>query len=207
MNAVTSFDLDPHFIHADSAIRRKRHRRDTERMRRSAEALMLSHRGVTSIGPHDDVDELAAEMGLERHDFCSFDVRIGTRRACLICVPNRLWHKPRAMETFRELKEIAKIHGFAVVLVSQTYIQRQPRLDNSTLIAGTATFSVSPTDRMAILARLLEQGSASVYELSELVKHSDPISTVLHLVATGCLDLDLNARITPHSLVRLSPEH
>lgn len=204
MNAFTPFS--PVTLPSENIDRLKRHRRQMDQLRRAAEALMLSNRDVHHVGPHDEVAELAAELGLQPHEFCSFDVRVAGRRACLVCVPSRLWHKPEVMEVFHELKVISNLHGYHVILVPESFIRRQPRLDNAFLVAGTADAKVSPTDRMCILAHLIENDSATLYELSGLVRHGDPISCVLHLVTTGALQLDLNSRITPHSLVQLSPD-
>lgn len=206
MNAFTPFH--PNQSNADThlAERRKRDRREMDRLRRSTEALLLSHRGVSFVGEHDEVAEIGIELGLERHDFCALEVRIGKRRAVLVCVPSRLWNNPNDMEVFHELKALSRVHGYDVLLVPQSFIQRQPRLDNAMLVSGTAEAKVSPTDRMNVLGHLIEHGDATLYELAGLVKHSDPISSILHLVTTGALYLDLNARITPHSLVHLSSD-
>ncbi|CAN7372910.1 hypothetical protein [Devosia sp. LjRoot3] len=186
--------------------RRKRYRIDMDRLRRSAEALLLSHRSIHFVGEHDEVSELCIALGLERHDFCALEVRIKSRRAVLICVPGRLWQRSDDMSVFHDVKLVSATHGYQVILVPENFIRRQPRLDNAMLISGTAKVHVSPTDRMSILGHLIEHGDASIYDLAGLVKHGDPISAVLHLVTTGALYLDLNSRITPHSIINLTPE-
>lgn len=205
MNAFTSFQTavdDTRMLE-----QRKRHRRDMDRLRRGAEALILSHRGVSYVGEHDEVAEIGIELGLERHDFCTLEVRIKDRRVVVVCVPSRHWQSKATMETFHELKALSVLHGYTVLLVPQSFIQRQPRFDNAMLVSPTAGVTVSPSDRMSILGHLIEHGDASVYELASLVKHGDPISCVLHLVTTGALHLDLNTRITPHTLIGLSQDH
>lgn len=202
MNAFTPFASDD----THDLERRKRYRVDMDRLRRSAEALLLSHRAINFVGEHDEVSELGIALGLERHDFCALEVHIKDRRAVLVCVPSRLWQRSDEMSVFHDLKLVSATHGYQVLLVPESFVRRQPRNDNALLIAGTANFHVSPTDRMSILGHLIEHGDASIYELAGLVKHSDPISAVLHLVTTGALYLDLNTRITPHSIVHLTPD-
>lgn len=184
--------------------RRRQHRRDMDRIRRNLEALVLSHPAVSGLGGNEEIEGLASDLGLEPHDLAVLDVRIKNRRASILCVPSRLWHHEGAMTLFFELKKAAVEHGHSLVLVPQSFVQRQPRLDNVMMISSTVDFDISPGDRMAVLAHLLEHGTATLAELAGAIGHRDPVSAILHLVVIGALEIDLDTRILPVSTLRVA---
>lgn len=181
-----------------------RHQADHARLRRSAEALIRANRTVLEQGENEVVSDLALELGFERHDFVCFDVRVRTRRATLVCVPSRLWHRQGAMAVFFDLKADASLLGHQVVLVPESFIRRQPRIDTAHVLMGAVDMEVSAGDRMSILEFLLENGGGALSDVASLVRHNDPVGAVLHLVTVGALDIDLNASIAPASEVRIA---
>lgn len=185
----------------------RRHRRlevENDRLRRGAEALVRANRSVSYLGSNEEIAEMARDLGLEDHEHVSIDVRVRGRRASLVCVPSRLWNRPGAMALFFELKGASAALGHRVILVPESFIRRQPRLDNALMISGAADIEICASDRMSILEFLLENGGGTLSDVASLVRHPDPVSAVLHLVTVGALDIDLDAAILPASEVRFA---
>lgn len=149
------------------------------------------------------VEDQAGLLGLGGSDFALINVAIGMRPVALVCVPERHWRDASMMVTFRELKRVAKGFGETVVLLPEGFVMRQPRLENAMLIAETRGAAMTATDRMSILGRLLEDGSATLSELASGIRHPDPVSAVLSLVTSGLLDMNLNAAILPTSVITM----
>jgi hypothetical protein len=147
---------------------------------------------------------LARDLGFDGHEFVCLDVRVRNRRASLVCVPTRLWNRAGAMAMFFALKSAAMSLGHRVVIVPETFIRRQPRLENSIMVSAAAHVEVNATDRMVILEFLLEHGGGTLSEVASLIRHPDPVAAVLHLVTVGALDIDLNAPILPATEIRFA---
>jgi hypothetical protein len=189
---------------SEETRRRRRLEVETDRLRRGIEALVRANRSVSSLGRNEEIEELARELGLEDHDVVCLDVRVRNRVASLVCVPSRLWNRPGAMAIFFELKGAAAALGQRVMLVPESFVRRQPRLDNSRMVSAAADIEVNATDRMLILEFLLEHGGGTLSDVASLVRHPDPVAAVLHLVTVGALDIDLNAPILPATEVRFA---
>jgi hypothetical protein len=187
--------LAPSSPHTSAFMENRARRRfvrlqEMRRLRRNAETLIAAHPMVTGLGGNDDAEDAAISCGLDLDDFAVFDVRVGSRRATLVCVPTRNWNDPTIMKVFFRAKAAISELGHTAVLVPQAFIQRQPRLDTA-------------SDRMAILAHLIENGNGTLWELAMLVKSLDPVSAILHLTTTGALRIDLNSAITPASILTM----
>lgn len=177
---------------------------EMRRLRRNAEALIAAHPAVTGLGGCDEAEDVCLANGLDLDDFALFDVRIRSRRAILICVPNRHWHDANTMRLFFDAKSGIASLGLSPMLVPQSFVERRPRLDNAFLIQGSLDIDVSPEDRMAILGFLIESGSGTLAELAGLVAGPNPISAVLHLVTLGALDIDLDQPFSPTSVMTIA---
>jgi hypothetical protein len=93
--------------------------------------------------------------------------------------------------------------GRRVVLVPEGAFYREPMMTNALMIAGCAGADVSPSDRLALMAALLEAGgSMPLADAAETVPRSDdPVAAVLSLVAGRAVCLDLSELIGPESRV------
>lgn len=150
------------------------------------------------------VEDEATRLGLSRADFAIVNIAIERRAVALVCVPNRHWRNSGMMALFRELKSTAKEYGESLVLLPEGFVMRQPRLDNAMLVAHTRGATLNASDRMSILERLMEDGSATLSELASRIRHPDPVSAVLSLVTSGLVDMDLNKAILPTSVVTMA---
>lgn len=175
--------------------------RRIDRLRRSAEALLRSNRRLIVLGENAAVSDLALEHGLDRQDYCQFQVKLGSRNVCLVCVPSSHWHYPPLMKRFLETKAAAEISGHQVLLVPETFIRRQPRLGNAQLLVRSMDLEVTATDRMNVMCFLLENGGGTLAEVAGLLRHPDPVAAVLHLAVIGAVDVDLNSMIAPATQV------
>lgn len=160
--------------------------------------------GVELMGDCPDAQSIGDWIGLERSDYVALDARVSGRHTTLLCVPYASWHSTDTMEVLTSLKELLSVLERRVVLVPEGFIRRQPRLGNAMLIAGSGHASLTSSDRMRVLAALIEEDSATLLELASLVESSDPVSSILRLVCEGCLEIDLNRPILPTSLVRMA---
>lgn len=172
-----------------------------DRLRLCAEALLRSNRRLIVIGENEAVHDLALDHGLDRQDYCLFQVKLGARSVCLVCVPSSHWHYPPLMKRFLEMKAAAEFCGHQVLLVPETFIRRQPRLGNSQLLARSMDLEVTGTDRMTVMCFLLENGGGTLSEVAGLLQHDDPVGAVLHLASVGAVDIDLGAMIAPATRV------
>jgi hypothetical protein len=194
----------PQAFRSRESVRRTRDAEDHRRLARGVDALVLASVSVRSLGNNTAVAGLAEELGLGAHDYVCVELALEHRRATIVCVPTRLWHQPYAMATFFRLKEGATVGGHRTVLVPESFIRRQPRLDNAMMVSAAADIDIDASDRMSILAFLLENGGGTLAEVASLVGHPDPVGAVLHLVTVGALDIDLDAPILPTSQVHLA---
>jgi hypothetical protein len=190
--------------HVSGTPLRRRLELEKDRLSRSLEALVRANRSLLALGRNDEIEQLSLEVGLAEFDLVCFDVRIRNRRASIVCVPSRLWNRPGAMSMFFELKAEAATLGHRVVLVPESFVRRQPRLDNARLVSAAADIQINATDRMSILEFLLENGGGTLSDVASLVRHPDPVGAILHLVTVGALDIDLNAPILPATEVRFA---
>lgn len=181
-----------------------RHQSDHDRLRRSAEALIRTSRCVTFLGDNETLADRAHHLGLEPYDLVCLDVRVADRLATLVCIPSRHWHRPGMMSLFFELKSECSAACQHVMLVPETFVRRQPRSETARMLLASIDIEMSATDRMNILAYMLEHGGGRLSDVAGLVRHDDPVGAVLNLVTVGALDIDLSAAIAPASEVRLA---
>lgn len=165
--------------------------------------LAMALPNVELIGDCPDAASIGDWIGLNRSDYVALDARVAGRATTLLCVPSRSWHCGETMEMLTSLRELLAVVDRRVVLVPESFIRRQPRLSNAALIAGSSHAGITASDRMRILAVLIEEDSATVLELASLVHSCDPVSSILRLVCEGSLQIDLERPILPTSLVRI----
>lgn len=192
------------FSDASDQDRRLRRAGEMSRLRRNAAALIAAYPGIYPMDIEEADEDAVRAYGFESDDFAVFRVRARTRTVTLICVPTRLWTDPVSMVLFIKARAAIGFLGRDAILVPQSFIQRQPRLDNAMMIHRTADLDIAPTDRMAILAHLIENASGSLSDLATLVRGPDPVSAVLHLVTAGVLQIDLDRTFLPTSTLTMA---
>lgn len=188
------------FRPADANVASERRRRS---LRQSVETLILVHPSIRRLGDDGAIDELADELMIGPDDFTSLKVRVSGREVNLVCVHSAAWRSP-GRHAFFELKAVAAASGHPVVLVPEAFIRREPRLTNAMMIAGAAGAEIGLTDRMNILAHLIDNGgSAPLLDLAVMVRGEEPVSAIMALVIEGGLYVDLDAPILPGTPVHL----
>lgn len=82
-------------------------------------------------------------------------------------------------------------------------LDREPCIGDALLIAGCSGLPVAPSDRLALLAALVEVGGSMPLAdaATMMVRADDPVAAVLALVAGRVVGLDLGAPIGPESAV------
>ncbi|GGF62538.1 hypothetical protein GCM10007301_22830 [Azorhizobium oxalatiphilum] len=92
-----------------------------------------------------------------------------------------------------------------VLIVTERWLVRQPRLGNLITLVGASDHEVARTDRILLEQHLLENGGSSpLFDCAAYVlRNEDPIRAVLSLVADKKLRIDLTRPIGPSSLVSL----
>lgn len=179
-----------------------RDRRDRS-LRRAAEALVMVHPGVEHLPDDDGLAELGEGCGVGPDDFLAINLRMGRRTFTMVCVRRAFWGGD-GLRPFLRMKALAATYGRAIVLVPESFIRREPRSSNALMIAGAAGVGTRLSERMKILAHLIENGgSAPLADLANLVNGADPVAAVLNLIVEGGLHLDLDRSILPSSEVHL----
>jgi len=185
----------------DRGLRRAK---EMSRLRRNAAALIAAYPAISPMDVVEADEDAVRSYGFDPDDFALFRVRARARQVTLICIPTRLWTDPVSMVLFMKAKSAIGYLGRDAILVPQSFIQRQPRLDNAIMIHRAADLDIAPTDRMAILAHLIENASGSLSDLATLVRGPDPVSAVLHLVTAGVLQIDLDRTFLPTSTLTMA---
>lgn len=172
-------------------------------LRQSVEALILVHPSVRRLTDDRAVDDLADDLMIASEDFTVLKVELGRREVYLVCVSNAAWRN-RSRHSFFALKALAAKTDRTVVLVPESFIRREPRLSNAMMIASAAGAEIGLSDRMKLLAHLIDNGgSAPLVDLAVLVRGEDPISAIMALVVEGGLYVDLEKPILPGTEVHL----
>jgi len=185
-------------------FRRARQIKRNVKLHKQIKDLITANPTCRYVGGNQTVENIAARLGFQPHDLAIADVRIGRRIVTLIVLPHRIWDRPFPAAKAIDLRFQAREAGHAAILVPQAVIEREPRLGNSQLLARTVNVKVDATSRMTILAHLIENGPCCLSELAGLIEHHDPFGAVLHLVTSGVIALNIEACITPYSMVDIA---
>ncbi|WP_162783607.1 hypothetical protein [Devosia naphthalenivorans] len=180
-----------------------RHGREHTRFRKNLLALIRMQPGMDHSGGNDTISSMALQSGFKWSDLVITSVAMCSRNFTLIGVPMRHWHRPDTMARIHALKSAAIDAGHRCVLVPENAVQKQPRLENATLIDGSRNVEATATERMALLACLIEFGDCSLSDCATLFHGNDPYGAILNLAAKGIVNMDLDVPIGPHSLVKL----
>lgn len=184
--------------------RRARHIKRNVKLHQQLRDLISANPACRYIGGNSAVEHMATRLGFAPHDLAIVDIKIGRRIVTLICVPHRIWDRTFPSAKAIDLRYQARQAGHAAVLVPQAVVEREPRLGNSQLLARTVHIKVDATQRMIVLAHLIEHGASCLSELAGLIEHADPFGAVLHLVTTGAIALNIEQCITPYTMVDIA---
>lgn len=184
--------------------RRLRHIKRNIRLHHQIRDLANAHPQSSYVGGNAPVETMAAHLGFEPHDLAIADIRLNGKIVTIICVPHRIWNGSYSMGRVLDLRFQARFAGHAAILVPQAIVDREPRLGNSRLLAGTAKVKVDATSRMMVLGHLIENGPCCLAELAALLPHADPFGAVLHLVTAGAIGIQMDRCISPYSMVDIA---
>jgi hypothetical protein len=160
--------------------------------------------GVCLDHAFEDTFTITAAIGIQDTGVVVREVSYRGKALTIICVPLGTWSSPGEMAMLLHLKTVMATLHRRVLLIPESWVRRQPRLDNALMVSGSAGSSMTVSTRMRVLTRLIEEDSASLSELAALVPGDDPVSGILHLVTLGLLEIDLDRSIMPTSLVSLA---
>ncbi len=159
---------------------------------------------VAAFGLDPAVEALMKPLGLQCAGHVIRRVRLHDGRSVtVLALLNEAWVDSNGRTSAVGLKHAARAMGRRVVLVPEGAFYREPMMTNALMIAGCAGADVSPSDRLALMAALLEAGgSMPLADAAETVPRSDdPVAAVLSLVAGRAVCLDLSELIGPESRV------
>jgi len=145
------------------ASRKRRH----DRLSRNLRALIALCPDVHLIENTPRLEVLLRQFGFRPFDVAVEALRIGCRAVTLVCAPYLTWHRdgPQLMA----LKRAAADGGQRVVLIPESAVQRQPRLNTALAIADAVGTHIPPTARMQILAHIIASGgSASINDCANV---------------------------------------
>jgi hypothetical protein len=175
-----------------------------QRLHRRLRQLVVAHPHSKYIGGNSEVEDIARDVGFVPSDLAIADIRIGNTTITLACAPSRIWAGAFSKELLMEFKRRCGAAGHRVVLVPQTFVDREPRAANAEMVANAAKITASSTVRMAIYGYLIENGPSSLAELAAQLDHPAPFDCVLGLVTVGVLSIDMKRPISPHSIMDIA---
>ena len=174
------------------------------RLKKNALSLLSTGSRFSHIGRDEVVEALASENSFERNDLVIFRVT-GSRSAfIIICVPNWIWNDPARFVDVRMVKQQAAELNRSVVLVRESFVQREPRLSNAEIIDESGDTRITIEDRSAVLELLVENGFSTVGDCAAAVQSKAPIPAILKMAALGIVDINVNRAITLDTRVDLA---
>lgn len=165
-------------------------------------AVASAHSSVARHYRDQFVESLQHKAGFEPHDLLAWQIWTAIGSFTIIFVPLRLWYRPIWKRRAMELKGFLRERGKRCIIAPASFVDRQPRLQNAKLIATCARIHMTATDRLSVLAALVECHSMSIVDAASLIHGSDPAAALLGLVYKGALALDADKPIGPHTLLR-----
>lgn len=92
-----------------------------------------------------------------------------------------------------------------VLVVTESWLMRQPRLGTATEVAMCRGRYVAPLDRILVEQHLQDHGGSSclVDCAAHVIQDNDPVSVVLSLVERGALRIDYSRPLSAHSRISL----
>jgi hypothetical protein len=175
---------------------------ELRRLARNITTMITAHPRTTALGHDDIVEHIADQQGLGRA-LSIHRIVIGQRIRTLIGVPDRVQRHKASRVQLLALKHAAAAAGHPVILVPESFIQRQPRLSNLRMIEEASGVVVRAEHRIAVLMHLVETGHSTIIDCAAVVHHDTPISLLLRLVADGVIRISTNRPIGPHTRVDL----
>lgn len=176
---------------------------EVRRLRKNLMTLVLTSRTVVNSGNASLVENLALLAGFRPEDLVILPIRGFGEGFHVVSAPTSVWRND--YELILDLKHKAAEAGAKVILVPPTYIQREPRLGNSRLVADAFHVSLTGEDRMSVFLHLIENGGYSTFQdcAMAVVNSEAPYSCVLSMAGMGLIDIDLCKPITPNTRVDL----
>lgn len=178
-----------------------RHMSEHKKLLAKTGAVIAIHRAVLRHAKDESIDSVQKRAGFAPYDLVSWQVWTQTCCFTLIVVPLRLWYRPLWKRRAVELKQYLRTLGKRCVVAPASILDRQPRLQNARLVAACSGVHVSATDRLKLMAKLVECTSLSIGDATALVTANDPAAAILNLVAERALALDPDRPIGPHTVI------
>lgn len=98
---------------------------------------------------------------------------------------------------------VAEQQGYRYQAVSLSALAKCPRLRNARDLIRYAGYDAPLGDRIRILAALEEMGAMTLAECLSVVRESKPMPTIVAMILTGILEIDLDeALLGPETVVR-----
>lgn len=178
------------------------------RLERNLNHLVAADPDIDNLGQDLEILAMLKEHGLEERDVATARIGVGDATFVLLCVSQARWHDPHFAAQHHDIQSDAGELGKRVVIIPEAYVQRQPRFQGTKPVARIAGYPITTRARMRLLAKLAAQGSTSLMNCAALVEDTnpDPVGSILTLVSTGVLWMNLDQSLRLDGLVHL-PGH
>lgn len=170
------------------------------------DAVLATHPAVRAVSPDPVAEALSNGLGGAARELAIRRVRlVGAGPVSVAAVPSAAWHDPGAKVSALSLRRAAAHLGRRVVLVTEAWLDREPRLANALLVASCASAPVAPRDRLSLMSALLDAGGElPLADAAEVMTSADdPVAAVLALGAHRVLALGMDEPVGPAT--RVSP--
>lgn len=173
------------------------------RLGRIIRDLLEAHPHYEYLGPDRSIEDLVASFGLSTADLSITRAILGRRLVTVIAIASRAWRSPSTRLSLFRLREAAAFMDIRLLIVPESSARKRPRRDNARVVADAAGVRVSADDRMLVLRHLAENGDMALGDLATIIESATPFATILSMASNGAVDIDLDQRITPATIVRI----
>jgi hypothetical protein len=168
------------------------------------EAVLAMYPGIRSRGPDPIVARSQRSLGLSDAGLAVVAAQVGAKQVTFVAVPRETWSDQAQRAALHLLRGRSKMAGRRVILVPASVVYQEPRLANARLIASCLHIPVKPSDRIAVMSHQAAEPGATLEDCAMLVRHHDPVESVLGMVARGVLSIRTDEHIGPFTRVDLA---
>ncbi|NGP16535.1 hypothetical protein [Devosia aurantiaca] len=185
------FDFQGHAVglHGDARAERLFH--EHKKLLLAARNFVIAHSSMMLLGDDPLVDHLLTSNGFDTTDAAVVRIGLAGRSITAIAIPTRLWRDPEAKARFFEVKQQAGLDRTCVLLVPQRWLKASVRGSVARSIAFASRTRITRKQHAEVLDHLGKNKVSTIVETaSAITGHSDPLSVVLAMSATGHVHID-----------------
>ncbi len=196
-------DIRPRRPLKPSDYRRQRRQTEAQNLLRDLEAVLGLYPRIQLLGPDPMVETILRYLRLSEAGLATVAGQVGSKHVTFVAVPSSAWRSQVQRATLQLLRQQAKMSARRVLFVPHAVLRQQPRLANARLIASCSHVSVAPRDRIAVMSHLARDPGSTLEDCALIVRHNDPVESILGMVARGILTIRTDEHIGPFSRVDL----